>query len=91
MAEYWILYRDIEDHEPRKSFEQLTSASPEVTTIRDQVIPGWFDAQPIHIRWYHQQFGLNELHLLAYTHQELKANEAEALVNQIIKFVQERS
>jgi hypothetical protein len=90
MSNYYLSYRDIEDRQPRKSFDMLASASPEATTIQDQVIPGWFGAQPIHIRWYHQQLGPDEIHLLTYTHKELRADEAEALVSLAHKFAQEQ-
>lgn len=91
MADYWMIYRDIEDVAPRKFFELLASPLEVVETIKDQVIPGWFGGKPIHIRWYHKLDGLDTLYLLTYTHEELSKAEVEALLHQAYVFLQTRN
>jgi hypothetical protein len=90
LAEYYVVYWDIEDHQPRQSFEVLGSP-PEGSMIRDQIIPGQPPARPIYIRWHHLQIESDAIHLLTCTHEILKAGEVRALVLQAYKFVQGRN
>lgn len=68
MADYYVSYRNVEGEE---TFEKMDP--PEYgARISDQVIPGRPGVRPIQVRWHHRQIGQNTLHLVTYTHQDLK-------------------
>ena len=89
MTDYYLTYSDIEELEPRKSFE-LTGPPPQLLA-EDYVIPGLRGFKPIYVRWYHQRLGPDQLHLLTYTYAEPKAVEVEDWVVNAFKCIQERN
>jgi hypothetical protein len=90
MTDYYVAYRDIEDRQPRRTFELMALPPAGALAINDQVVPGWFGAKPMHIRWYHQRLGRDTLHLLTYTHADLEDEEVQTLLEQAYKLTQER-
>jgi hypothetical protein len=91
MADYWLIYRDIDDYEPRQSFEMMGVPPPHSMVIEDNVIPGLPGMKPVYIKWHHRRIGVDEVHLLTYTHTELKQPEIRDLVNQALKVAQRRN
>lgn len=91
MAEYWITYRDIEDYEPRKSFEVMGVPPPDSLIVKPGILPGMGGLKDLHIKWHHRQVGADAVHLLTYTHVALKAHEVKDLVIQAYRFAQERN
>lgn len=89
MSDYYVIYRDIEDCQPRRTFEVTGLPPAGALTINNQVVPGWFGAKPLHIRWYHQRLGRDTLHLLTYTHTDIEDQEIKALLNQAYKLTQQ--
>src|SRR5687768_2163950 len=91
MAEYWVIYRDVEDSEPRQSFEVMAAPEADQMVIRDGVLPGMAGLKDLHIKWHHRQLGPDAVHLVTYTHVALKAHEVKDLVTQAYRFAQERN
>ena len=91
MSDYYVAYWDIEDRQPRRTFEVIGLPPVGTLAITDQVVPGWFGAKPLHIHWYHQPLGRDTLHLLTYTHADLEDRETKELIDQAYKFTQDRS
>jgi hypothetical protein len=91
MADYWIVYRDVEDSEPRQSFEVMATPPPQSMVIKDNLIPGLQGMKPVYIKWHHRRIGVDEVHLVTYTHAELKQPEIRDLVNQALRFAQRRN
>jgi hypothetical protein len=85
MAEYWIVYKDIEDSEPRQSFEVMAAPKLGEATIPSEILP--MGEKEIYVRWYHRQVGAASLHLLTYTHVALKAHQVRGLVSQALGFL----
>jgi|SRR5688572_12051035 len=82
MGNYYVIYRDIEGEE---TFEKMEP--PEFgSRIREQIIPSRSGSRPIHIRWYHRQFGPNALHLVAYAHDDLAVLQARSLALRAAQF-----
>jgi hypothetical protein len=83
MADHYVLYQEVED-----LFQQrfMMIPIPEGRVIEEKVIPAWEEKPPIYVRWYHQQFGQNTLHLLAYTYNELTDLQVRALLLQAGRF-----
>jgi hypothetical protein len=89
MTHYYLTYSDIDELEPRKSFE-LTGPPPQLLA-EDHVIPGLRGFKPIYIRWYHQRLGPDQLHLVTYTYNEPRAVEVEYWVVNAFKCIQDRN
>jgi hypothetical protein len=87
MAEYWIVYKDIEGSEPRQSFEVIAAPKPE-ERVQSGVLPGTAGKKDLHIQWYQRQVGAASFHLLTYTHQALKTHQVRGLVSQVLWFLQ---
>ena len=91
MAEYWVVYKDIEDSEPRQYFEMRAAPQPGEPVIKSEILPGGLEGKDVYVRRNGRRIGVNEIHLLTYTHQELKPRELRNLMNQALKFAQERN
>ena len=91
MAEYWIVYRDIEDSEPRQSFEMMVAPQPGEPLIKSEILPGAPGGKDVYIRRNGRRIGIDEVHLLTYTHQELNPRQVRNLMNQALKFAQEQN
>jgi hypothetical protein len=91
MADYWIVYRDTEDHEPRQAFEMQPGPRSREFVLKSTTFPGNTGIKDIYIRWYHRQLGPDIVHLVTYTHQPLKAPEALELVERAYRFAQGRN
>ncbi len=91
MSEYWVVYKDIEGSEPRQSFEVMAAPQAGEPVVKSEILPGAPDRKGIYIRRNGRRIGINEVHLLTYTHQELKPRELRKLMNQALKFAQERT
>lgn len=91
MAEYWIVYKDIEDSEPRQSFEVMAAPQPGKPVIKSEILPGGLGMKDIYIRRHGRRIGTNDIHLLTYTHQELRPREVRGLAHQALKFAQEQT
>jgi hypothetical protein len=84
----YVLYQDIEDR-PRQVFTRMTPPKPGIRQVEAQVVPDWVGEEPVYIRWHRRELGGIYLHLLTYTHAELKTDEIEELVAQAYSFIQE--
>jgi hypothetical protein len=91
MAEYWVVYKDIEDSEPRQSFEMMAAPQPGEPVIKSEVLPGALGEKDVYIRRNGRRIGVDEIHLLTYTHQELNPREVRNLMNQALNFAQDKS
>ena len=91
MSEYWVVYKDIEGSEPRQSFEVMAAPQPGEPVVKSEIQPGAPGRKEIYIRRNGRRIGINEVHLLTYTHQELNPREVRNLMNQALKFAQERN
>jgi hypothetical protein len=87
MTIYYVAYRDVEGHEPRKSFE-LMIPPPAGSTVVEQTVPSLYGHRTIYIQWHRRQFGEDMLHLATYTQTQLNPNEVGDLAQQAIKFAQ---
>jgi hypothetical protein len=83
MAGHYILYQDVEDFS-RLGFMMISI--PEGRVIEEKIIRGWREKPPIYVRWYHQQFGQNTLHLLTYMHTELTDLQVRAILFKAARF-----
>lgn len=86
MIEYWIAYRDVDNYEPRRSFEYLEPPSAERGMIEEQVIVRGVGTQDIYVRWHHWFIDKTKLHLVTCTHGELSLTEVRDLAIQAIRF-----
>lgn len=91
MAEHWVVYKDIEDSEPRQSFEVRAAPKPDELVVKSGILPGMGGLKDLHIKWHHRQVGADAIHLLTYTHVALKAHQVKDLVRQAYRFAQERN
>jgi hypothetical protein len=91
MADYWITYKDIEDIEPRQSFEMMGVPKPGEQVVRSGMLPGKAGLKDLYVRWLHRGVGADTVHLLTYTHVALKARESKDLVIQALRFAQRRN
>ena len=91
MAEYWIVYKDIEDTAPRPSFEIMPAPKPPERVIRSGRLPGRGSLKDLHVKWFHRGMGDDVVHLLTYTHVALTAHKVKGLVSQAYRFAQERN
>ena len=91
MAEYHVASWNIEDHQPRQSFEVMAAPQPGELAIRPGVRPGLLGEKDIYIRRYGRRIGLDQVHLVTYTYQELNPRQVRHLVYQAFKFAQEQN
>ena len=91
MAEYWIVYKNIEESEPRQSFEMMAAPRSGEPVIPSEILTGVLGEKDIYVRRYGRRLGVDEVHLLTYTHQELKPREVRLLATQALKFAQEQT
>jgi hypothetical protein len=91
MAEYWVVYKDIEESEPRQSFEVMAAPQPGEPVIKSDILLGVIGDQDIYVRRYGRRIGTDEVHLVTYTHQSLRPREVRHLLVQAYRFAQERN
>lgn len=87
----WLAYRDIEDYEPRGSFEILASPATEGLLVKDTVIPGEFGLKEVHIKWHSTRIEGVEVRLVTYTHEAVPPGRARRLLKAAYNFAQRRN
>lgn len=70
MTRLYIAYRDIEDHQPRQSFEVIEIPAGGMI-VKSQVLPGLYGHKPIHIKWHTCTVANQPVSLVTYTHQPI--------------------
>ncbi len=86
----WIAYRDIEDYQPRPSFEILNPPGKDGLQVKGMVLPGMFGAKDIHIKWHTAKIEDTIINLVTYTHQALSARHVRRLLREAYTFAQGR-
>lgn len=87
MTDYYVVWHDVEDYEPRRTLELIT-VPPQKLSAEDKSVPSMAGFKTIYIRWHRQQLGEDQLYLVTYTHQQLAGREVEALLERAARFVQ---
>jgi hypothetical protein len=87
MTEYYIVWHDVEDYEPRRTFELIT-VPPQKLSAEDKAVPSMAGFKTIYIRWHRRQLSEDQVYLVTYTHQQLTDQEVEDLLEQATRFVQ---
>jgi hypothetical protein len=84
VADHYIVYHVI------RGFTQqgfMIIPTPPIRVVEEKIIPSWGGTPPIYVRWHHQQFGQNTLHLLTYTHKELTDLQMRVIFLKAARFV----
>lgn len=87
MTDYYLVWHDVEDYEPRRTFEMIKVA-PEKLSPQDKAVPAMAGLRTMYIRWHRRQFSQHQLHLVTYTNYQLKPQDIETLLEGAVKFVE---
>ena len=90
MTDYYIVWHDVEDYEPRRTFEMIQTA-PEKLSPEDKSVPAMAGLRTMYIRWHRQQFGQDQVYLVTYTNYQIKPQEIETLLDGAISFIQKQN
>lgn len=90
MIEYWVVYHDVEDFGPRRSFEVMGEPPPEMGMVEEQLIIRGFRRKDIYIRWHHWLLDQAKLHLVTCTHEALTDHEVRRLAFHAIRFAEQQ-
>jgi hypothetical protein len=90
MTDYYIVWHDVEDYEPRRTFEMIKTA-PEKLSPEDKSVPAMAGLKTMYIRWHRRQFGQDQIYLVTYTNYQIKPQEIETLLDGAINFILRQS
>jgi hypothetical protein len=90
MTDYYIVWHDVEDYEPRRTFEMIKT-SPEKLSPEDKSLPAMAGLRTMYIRWHRRPFGQDQVHLVTYTNYQIKPQEIETLLDGAINFIQRQN
>jgi hypothetical protein len=90
MAEYWVVYFDLEGFKVGRSFRCLAPKSLEARLPEDRLILGGGLRKDIYLCWHHWFVNQTRLHLATCTHTELTLHEVREVVFEAIKFAEEQ-
>jgi hypothetical protein len=88
MSDYYVSWVDTAGFAERRTFRLMKPPSELLT--EDRELAGGVHFERVYCRWHHRQFGPDQLHLITFTHHEPRADEVSQLLDQAIKFAQER-
>src|SRR5262245_13034014 len=86
MTDYYVVWHDVEDYEPRRTFE-LIKVPGEKLSQENHAVPSMAGLKTMYIRWHRQQAGEDQLYLVTYTHRQLKEPEIKELIDQAFQFI----
>lgn len=89
MAEYFIIYRNLEDWDGAE-FELRPAPGPDEMVVKEQTIPGEFGFKLIRIKHHHRHIKRDVVNLITYTHEELKARQVRGIANRALAWAKEQ-
>jgi hypothetical protein len=91
VTDYYVAYWGTEGDTVRPAFELLPASAKMTKQFKEQLIPGTEGIKPTYVRWHRQQAGQARVHLVTFTDEVLKAQQVKALLQQAVKFVENKT
>lgn len=95
----YVAYRDVEDYQPRQSFEALDSVPPDRAGlmassghfVKSQTIPAAPGMKPVYIRWYGFAANARHVELVTYTHEALATGQVQDIARRMVEFLKQNN